>query len=84
MFYIWNTHLASHQNRKAEELRREVKDLKSKYLMRESTLRAGTRFSEIKGIVDSMGLRHSSAPPYKLVISKDGEIRSEVNLARIK
>ncbi|MEM6628400.1 MAG: FtsL-like putative cell division protein [Bacteroidota bacterium] len=67
MFYIWNTHYAVKQVRKMESLQHEVKDLKSKYLMREATLRAGTRLSEIKTAVDTLGLRPLSRPAYKLV-----------------
>ena len=67
MFYIWNTHYAVKQVRKMETLQKEVKDLKSKYLMREATLRAGTRLSEIKTAVDTLGLRPLSRPAYKLV-----------------
>lgn len=67
MFYIWNTHYAVKQVRKMEALQLEVKDLKSKYLMRESTLRAGTRLSEIAQAVDTLGLRPLDRPAYKLL-----------------
>lgn len=67
LFYIWNTHYAVKQVRKMEALKGEVKELKSKFLMRESTLRAGIRLSEISDRVDSLGLYKPSAPPYKLV-----------------
>ena len=67
MFYIWNTHYAVKQVRKMEVLQLQVKDLKSKYLMRESSLRAGTRLSEIVQAVDTLGLRPLDQPAYKLV-----------------
>lgn len=67
MFYIWNTHYAVKQVRKMEALQLEVKDLKSKYLMRESTLRAGTRLSEIAQAVDTLGLRPLDRPAFKLL-----------------
>jgi len=66
MIYIWNTHFAVKQVRKLEKLKVEVKDLKSKYLMRESTLRAGMRLSEVKQYVDTLGLRPLDEPPYQL------------------
>lgn len=67
MAYIWNTHYAEKQMRLATELEREVKDLKSKALMKESMLSAGTRFSEIRDKVDSLGLYKLNEPAYKLV-----------------
>ncbi len=67
MFYIWNTHYAVKQVRKMEALQLQVKDLKSKYLMRESSLRAGTRLSEIVQAVDTLGLRPLDQPAYKLL-----------------
>lgn len=68
MGYIANTHYAVEQVRKAEGLRKEVKDLRSKYLMRESTLRAGLRFSEVADRVDTLGLHRLTAPPYRLPV----------------
>jgi len=67
MGYIWNTHYAVRQVRKLESLKAEVKDLKSKYLMRESSLRAGMRMAEVAQYVDTMGLRPLSQPPYKII-----------------
>lgn len=67
MGYIWNAHYAERQMRLATDLEKEVKDLKSKALMNESTLSAGTRFSEIRDKVDSLGLYKLNEPAYKLV-----------------
>jgi hypothetical protein len=67
MFYIWNSHYAEKQMRLATDLERDVKDLKSKALMKESTLSAGTRFSEIRDKVDSLGLYKLNEPAYKLI-----------------
>jgi len=67
MFYIWNTHFAVKQVRSMESLQKEVKDLKSKYLMQEASLRAGTRLSEITKAVDTLGLRPLQKPAFKLV-----------------
>ncbi len=65
--YIWNSHYAEKQMRMATELEKEVKDLKSKSLMKESTLSAGTRFSEIREKVDSLGLYKLNEPAYKII-----------------
>ena len=83
MFYIWNTHYAVKQVRKMESLQLEVKDLKSKYLMRESSLRAGTRLSEIAQAVDTLGLRPLDRPAYKLLNSSsaanNSPMKSHIN-----
>ena len=70
MLYIGNTHYAERQVKEIESLEKEVKDLKSKYLLRKSTLSAGTRFSELKPAADTLGLRPLAQPPYKLIKTK--------------
>lgn len=67
MVYIGNTHYAERQVAEIEVLEKEVKDLKSKYLLRKSTLSAGTRFSELKPVVDTLGLRPQVQPPHRLI-----------------
>ena len=67
MFYIWNSYKAEAQIREMEVVEKEVKDLKSKYLLHKSTLSAGTRFSEIRSTADSLGLRQLRQPPMKIV-----------------
>ncbi len=80
MVYIWNTHYAVKQVRKLERLKVEVKDLKSKYLMRESTLRAGMRMSEVKNYVDTLGLRPLQSPPYRLTKSVEDQSESSIDM----
>jgi hypothetical protein len=65
--YIWNSYLAERQIKEMEEVRQEVKRLKSRYLLKESMFSAGTRLSQIESQVDSLGLRLPEAPPQELV-----------------
>lgn len=67
MVYIGNTHYAERQVREVELLEKDVKKLKSKYLLRKSTLSAGTRFSELKPVADTLGLRPQVHPPHRLI-----------------
>lgn len=73
MFYIWNSHYAVKQVRKMEVLQKEAKSLKSKYLMKQSTLSAVMSLAEINEMVDSVGLVRSKEPLYKLVINEAEE-----------
>ncbi len=67
MFYIWNSHYAVKQVREMEELKKEAKNLKSRYLIKQSTLNAQMRLSEVSELVDSLGLKQSEEPIFKLV-----------------
>lgn len=67
MFYIWNSHEAERQIKEMEAYRTEVKDLKSRYLLQQSTLSAGVRFSELRSQLDTLGLRPLREPAYKMI-----------------
>ncbi|MEZ4827640.1 MAG: FtsL-like putative cell division protein [Bacteroidia bacterium] len=67
LVYIWNSHHAERQVKKMESYQQEVKRLKSNYLLKESTLSAGTRLSEIQQIVDTIGLRTLDEPAFKII-----------------
>ncbi|MEL6674901.1 MAG: FtsL-like putative cell division protein [Bacteroidota bacterium] len=67
MAYIWNSHIAERQIDDMETYRQEVKELKSQYLLEQATLSAGTRFSEIKPMADTLGLKPLGEPPLQLV-----------------
>lgn len=66
MFYIWNSHEAERQIKEMEVYQKEVKDLKSRYLLQQSTLSAGVRFSELKTQLDTLGLRPLQAPAFRI------------------
>lgn len=65
--YIWNSYEAERKMKQMEAQRKEVKRLKAEYLLRQSTLSAGIRFSEIRDQIDTLGLRPLREPAFKLV-----------------
>lgn len=65
--YIWNSYEAERKVKQMEDYRKEVKRLKAEYLLRQSTLSAGIRFSEIRDQIDTLGLRPLREPAFKLV-----------------
>lgn len=67
MAYIWNSFEAEKQVKLREDYRKDVKELKSRYLLQKATLSAETRLSEIKDKVDTLGLRPLYEPAYRLV-----------------
>jgi hypothetical protein len=67
LFYIWNSYQAEKQVKLMEEYRTSVKDLKSRYLLKQATMHADMRFAEVKAEVDTLGLRPLYAPAYKIV-----------------
>ncbi|MDX2250218.1 MAG: FtsL-like putative cell division protein [Bacteroidia bacterium] len=77
LVYIWNSHRAERQVKIMESYRVEVKRLKSNYLLKESTLSAGTRLSKIQQIVDTVGLRTLHEPAYKII--KGAEVSQLTN-----
>ena len=70
MAYIWNSHLAERQVAVREELRKEVKQLKDDYYLKEASLNAGIRYSEMAAMTDTLGLKKLNTPPYRLVSEK--------------
>ena len=71
MAYIWNGHYAERQVKLMEVYQKDVKSLKSRYLLKESTLGAGTRLSEVQSMVDTLGLRPMKEPPFKIEKGKE-------------
>ncbi|MEM7654792.1 MAG: FtsL-like putative cell division protein [Bacteroidota bacterium] len=67
LFYIWNSYQAEKQVKLMEAYRVSVKDLKSRYLLKQSTLHADMRFAEVREQVDTLGLRPLYEPAYKIV-----------------
>ena len=73
--YIWNSHQAEKQVKLLEAYQKDVKSLKANYLLKESTLSASTRLSEIIDLVDTLGLKKLKEPAFKIV--RNGEIVKE-------
>ena len=73
--YIWNSHQAEKQIKLMEAYQKSVKSLKSNYLLKESTLSAATRLSEISSLVDTIGLKELRDPAFRIV--RNAEIVKE-------
>ncbi|MDX2285076.1 MAG: FtsL-like putative cell division protein [Bacteroidia bacterium] len=71
MGYIWNSYQAERQIKRMEGYEKEVKSLKSRFLLQQATLNAGTRYSEIRQWADTLGLQASREPAYRLVRGLD-------------
>lgn len=67
MAYIWNSYEAERQVALREAYRTDVKELKSRYLLKKATLSAETRLSQIQDKVDTLGLRPLYEPAYRIV-----------------
>lgn len=67
MLYIWNSHRAEKQIRELNALEKDVKSLKSRYIIKEAALSAASQFSEISEVADTISLQKLVEPPYKLV-----------------
>jgi len=71
--YIANAHYAERQVQKREALKKEVKQLKDRYYMKEADLHAGIRYSELIEMTDSLGLKKLKEPPYRLIPTSNEE-----------
>ncbi len=69
MAYIFNSHLAERQVKQLEEVRASVKEQKSRYLLKQATLGATVRFSEIEAAADTLGLRRLAQTPFELTVT---------------
>lgn len=70
LLYVWNSHYAERQIKMVDALEIQVESLKARYLLKQSTLSAGTRLSEIRAVVDTLNLRPVNEPVFKLVRGK--------------
>ncbi len=68
LLYIWNSHQAERQARKADRLLRELRELRTEYMTLGAQLSTSRQQSNIALVVDSMGLKPSKQPPYKLIV----------------
>ena len=65
--YIWNSHSADKQIRRASQLKKELQQAKAEYKTMHARMSAGTRRPVIAEKVDTLGLRISSKNIYKLI-----------------
>jgi hypothetical protein len=71
MVYIGNTHHNEKTVRKAHELNKELKELRSEYITARFDLMFKSRLSEVAKNVEMLGLKEPVAPPRKISIESD-------------
>ncbi len=66
LFYVWNAHDVQRRARYVDELQEELKEYKSEYMTVNAELSVRRKQSNVRTVVDSIGLKPLSAPPFKL------------------
>ncbi|MDX1908310.1 MAG: FtsL-like putative cell division protein [Bacteroidia bacterium] len=82
MGYIWNAYQAERQVKELETLKKEVKSLKSNFMLKQAMLGAGIRMSEIADQVDTLGIYPLREPAYKIISGLDRPLSSLLPVAR--
>lgn len=68
LIYISNTHYAEKTVRRISAMQAEVEDLRADYTTLKADLMFASKQSEVARKVNSMGLKESIRPPYKVVV----------------
>ena len=66
IFYIANSHYTDKTIRKIEKLKVEVEDLRADYTTLKADYMVESKQSEVAKKVDTLGLKESIEPPYKI------------------
>lgn len=66
MAYIWNSYRAEAQIKEFDALKREVRQLKSRYQLKEATLAANARRMIVSDLADTLGLYAGEKAPYRI------------------
>jgi hypothetical protein len=66
LLYVWNAHDIQRRARRVDQLQKEIKELKSEYMTINAELSVRRKQSNIRTVVDSMGLKPLTAPPFSL------------------
>lgn len=72
LLYISNTHYAEKTVRKINSMHSEVEDLRADYTTLKSDLMFASKQSEVARKVQTLGLKESLKPPYKIEV-EEGE-----------
>lgn len=66
LVYVWNAHDVQRRARYVDELQKQLKEYKSEYMTINAELSVRRKQSNVRTVVDSIGLKPLSAPPFKL------------------
>jgi outer membrane murein-binding lipoprotein Lpp len=72
LVYISNTHYAEKTTRQIDRAQTEVEDLRADYTTLKADVMFASKQSEVARRVKEIGLKESSAPPFKVVV-EEGE-----------
>lgn len=71
LVYISNNFYAEKTSREIEKTKRELKELRYKYVITKAALMYKSKLSEISAKAGKIGLKESTVPPYKIFYSSD-------------
>ena len=71
LIYISNNFYAEKTAREIEKTKRELKELRYKYVITKAALMYKSKLSEISEKAGKLGLKESTIPPYKIFYSSD-------------
>ncbi|MCS7085392.1 MAG: FtsL-like putative cell division protein [Bacteroidia bacterium] len=66
LLYVWNAHDVRRRARRIEEVQERLKEYKSEYMTLNAELSVRKKQSSVRTVVDSIGLKPLTAPPFKL------------------
>ncbi len=71
MVYIANSHMAVNNIRAIDKLNKEVKELSYEYKSLKAELMYKSKLTEVKNLVDTLGIKELIEPPKKIVIAEN-------------
>lgn len=71
ILHVANNHTAENKIRQMSELEQEIKELRWLYMTSKSELMYRSKQSEVSKMVEKMGLKELTRPPYKIEIKED-------------
>ena len=70
LIYIANSHAADKNIREIDKTAKEIKELKSEYIITKTELMSKSIQSEVQKEVLSLGLKEATVPPKKIIVYK--------------
>ena len=71
VLHVANNHTAENKIRQMNKLEQDIKELRWTYMTEKSELMYKSKQSEVAKMVEGMGLKELTAPPYKIVVKQD-------------
>lgn len=71
VFHVANNHTAENKIRQINKLEQDIKELRWTYMTAKSELMYKSKQSEVAKMVEGMGLKELTSPPYKIVVKED-------------